>query len=185
MKHQLTVARQDTDPSWGWRWSLQFSSPKSCFKQALLEKVVQDLSNRGFTNFCGIESTVCLGFCFVLPEPSSWFKQQTNKKKIYNILYTHLEFPPSTSSHKHSLIEVRHWEVKWKELILSRFRSDVCLNSLFSFKSLFKENFPLVILRSSFYCLIKMAFPWLRARLNSKSCPTPEAVPRKNSGLNN
>lgn len=62
-------------------------------------------------------------------------------------------------------------------MILSSFRSDICLNFLFSIDSVFET----VILRSLFYCLIKVAFPLLRARLNSKSCPTHEVVQRENS----
>lgn len=130
----------------------------------------------------GIESTVSLDLCSSACSPS-WYKKQTNKKKTHNILYTYLKFPQFTSSHKHPLSEVRHWEGRWKKLILSSFRSDICLNFLFNMNSVFDENFPAVILRFSFYWLIKFAFPLLRARLNSKSCPTREVVQWENRGF--
>lgn len=143
----------------------------TCLKEVLLEKVVQALSSQYLTNPSGTESTVSFHLCSSA-WPPSWFKKQTNKKKTHNILYIYLEFPQFTSSHKQPPFEVRHCDGRWIEFTLPSFRSNICLNFLFSINSVFQENFPSTILRSSFYCLIKVAFPLLKARLNSKSCPT-------------
>lgn len=52
MKHHLTFVGKARDrPSLGWKGSLEVSSPITCLKEVLLEKVVQALSSQYFTNF--------------------------------------------------------------------------------------------------------------------------------------